>query len=91
MLHSYEHPIIDVFRVCQQHDYRMEIVPVPKFKTGEMIMKVEATGVCASDLKAYHGENLFSTQCRWRVLKLTPLQVAQSFGVWTGMQQDLDG
>lgn len=36
-------------------DYRLETVPVPKPGPGELLMKVEATGVCASDLKAYHG------------------------------------
>ena len=40
-------------------DYRLEEVPVPKPGPGEALVKVEATGICASDLKAYHGAAKF--------------------------------
>jgi threonine dehydrogenase-like Zn-dependent dehydrogenase len=36
-------------------DYRLEEKPVPVPKKGELLMKVEAVGICASDLKLYHG------------------------------------
>ncbi|MDR4890060.1 alcohol dehydrogenase catalytic domain-containing protein [Fredinandcohnia sp. QZ13] len=36
-------------------DYRVEEVSVPKAGPGEVIIKVEACGICGSDLKAYHG------------------------------------
>jgi len=40
-------------------DYRLEQVPVPRRGPGEALVKVEATGICASDLKAYHGAAKF--------------------------------
>ena len=40
-------------------DYRLEEVPVPTPGPGEALVKVEATGICASDLKAYHGAAKF--------------------------------
>jgi len=37
-------------------DYRLEEdVPVPRAGIGEMIIKVESCGVCASDVKSRHG------------------------------------
>ncbi|MCI9887873.1 alcohol dehydrogenase catalytic domain-containing protein [Micrococcales bacterium 31B] len=40
-------------------DYRLETIPVPTPAEGEMLMKVEAVGICASDLKCYHGAAKF--------------------------------
>lgn len=40
-------------------DYRFEQIPVPKRGPGELLVKVEAVGICASDLKAYHGAAKF--------------------------------
>jgi len=40
-------------------DYRMEQIPVPKPGPGEVLVKVEAVGICASDLKCYHGAAKF--------------------------------
>ena len=36
-------------------DYRLEDVPVPEIGAGEVLVRVKATGVCASDAKAYFG------------------------------------
>ncbi|NPV07267.1 MAG: alcohol dehydrogenase catalytic domain-containing protein [Anaerolineae bacterium] len=36
-------------------DYRLEEVPMPEVGPGEVLVKVTATGVCASDVKAAHG------------------------------------
>ena len=42
--------------VCHgPEDYRMEEVPVPRPGPGEALVQVEAVGICASDLKCYHG------------------------------------
>ncbi len=35
-------------------DYRLEDVPVPKPGTGEILLKVEAVGICTCDLKVNH-------------------------------------
>ena len=37
----------------------MEEMPVPKPGPGEVLVKVEAVGICASDLKCYHGAAKF--------------------------------
>src|SRR5687768_13706793 len=41
------------------HDYRLEEVAVPQRKPGEALIRVEAVGICASDLKCYHGAAKF--------------------------------
>ncbi|HLR85459.1 MAG TPA: alcohol dehydrogenase catalytic domain-containing protein [Nocardioidaceae bacterium] len=46
--------------VCHgPEDYRLEEVPVPVPGTGEALVEVEAVGICASDLKCYHGAAKF--------------------------------
>ncbi|MEF9839875.1 MAG: alcohol dehydrogenase catalytic domain-containing protein [Lachnospiraceae bacterium] len=40
-------------------DYRYETVDTPRAGEGEMILKVEACGVCAGDTKAFHGAKSF--------------------------------
>jgi threonine dehydrogenase-like Zn-dependent dehydrogenase len=46
--------------VCHgPHDYRLEEGAVPERRPGEALIKVEAVGICASDLKCYHGATKF--------------------------------
>jgi threonine dehydrogenase-like Zn-dependent dehydrogenase len=46
--------------VCHgPEDYRLEDVPVPTAGPGEALVRVEAVGICASDLKCYHGAPKF--------------------------------
>jgi 2-desacetyl-2-hydroxyethyl bacteriochlorophyllide A dehydrogenase len=40
-------------------DYRLEDVDVPEPGPGEVLVRVEACGICASDLKCYHGAAKF--------------------------------
>ena len=40
-------------------NYQLEEVAVPKPGPGEALIQVEATGICASDLKCYHGAAKF--------------------------------
>lgn len=40
-------------------DYRLDTVKVPTPGPGELLLKVDAVGVCASDLKCYHGAAKF--------------------------------
>jgi len=40
-------------------DYRFEIVDTPHAKEGEMVLKVEACGICAGDTKAFAGAESF--------------------------------
>ena len=46
--------------VCHgPEDYRLEELPVPRPDRGEMLVEVEACGICASDLKCFHGAAKF--------------------------------
>jgi erythritol/L-threitol dehydrogenase len=46
--------------VCHgPEDYRLEEWPVPRPGPEEVVIKVGAVGICASDLKCYHGAPLF--------------------------------
>ncbi len=46
--------------VCHgPEDYRLETIPVPTRGPGEVLVRVEAVGICASDLKCYHGAAKF--------------------------------
>lgn len=40
-------------------DYRLEERPVPEPGPGELLLRTDAVGVCASDLKCYHGAEKF--------------------------------
>src|ERR1700751_5135712 len=40
-------------------DYRLETVPVPRAGPDEIIIKVEACGICAGDIKAFVGAESF--------------------------------
>lgn len=46
--------------VCHgPEDYRLEEIPTPTPGPGEALIRVEAAGICASDLKCYHGAAKF--------------------------------
>merc|ERR1712156_1027821 len=42
-----------------KEDYRMEEVPVPRPGPGEVLVKVEAVGICAGDAKTFTGAERF--------------------------------
>jgi threonine dehydrogenase-like Zn-dependent dehydrogenase len=41
------------------HDYRFEEVPVPDTGEDDVLVKVEGCGICAGDIKAYQGGEVF--------------------------------
>ena len=45
-------------------DYRMEERPVPVPGPGEVLVKVEAVGICAGDSKCFAGAARFWGECR---------------------------
>ena len=42
-------------RVYAPHDQRIDEVPVPEIGEGEVLIKVLGCGICAGDVKTYHG------------------------------------
>ena len=40
-------------------DYRVEEVPVPRPGPGELLLRVDAAGICASDIKCFVGSEMF--------------------------------
>jgi threonine dehydrogenase-like Zn-dependent dehydrogenase len=56
-------------------DYRLEQVAVPKPAPGQALVRVEAVGICASDLKCYHGAAKFwgdETRPAWAETEVIP-------------------
>ena len=59
---SVETEISDTMQAVVCHapeNYTLEEVPVPQPGPGEALVQVEAVGICASDLKCYHGAAKF--------------------------------
>lgn len=40
-------------------DYRLETIPFPEPREGELLLKIEACGICAGDVKCYAGAAMF--------------------------------
>src|SRR5699024_1592562 len=40
-------------------DYRFEEVDTPRAEKDEIVIKVEACGICGSDIKVYHGADMY--------------------------------
>jgi len=41
-------------------DYRVEQIPMPKANEGEIVIKVEAAGICAGDVKTFQGGGMWN-------------------------------
>ncbi len=48
-------------RVYGPEDYRLEEIPVPQVGPGEVLVRVLATGICASDIKTFHGARVWGS------------------------------
>ena len=44
-------------------DYGIESHPVPEISDGEVLVKVLAVGICASDVKCYNGASYYWGMC----------------------------
>ena len=54
--------IMKAVRVQGILDYRLEDVPVPQIGVGEVLIRVLATGICASDVKTFHGARVWGSE-----------------------------
>ena len=52
-------PTMEAVVIHGREDYRLERVPVPVPGPGEALVKVQAVGICASDLKCFHGAPMY--------------------------------
>jgi threonine dehydrogenase-like Zn-dependent dehydrogenase len=50
---------MQVIRAHGPRDYRVEEIPVPRPGAGEVLIEVDACGICASDMKCWLGGELF--------------------------------
>lgn len=57
--HSEIPALMKALVVSGKTDYALEEIPVPEPKEGEILIKVEACGICAGDIKASHGTARF--------------------------------
>jgi len=48
-------------RVHSPHDYRLEELKTPTIGPGEVLIKVLAAGICASDLRTFHGARVWGS------------------------------
>jgi len=56
-------------------DYQLEDIAIPKAGPGEALVRVEAVGICASDLKCYHGAAKFwgdASRPAWAETEVVP-------------------
>jgi len=53
--------MMSAVRVHGPKDYRLERIPIPTIGPGEVLVKVLATGICASDVKSYLGYRVWGS------------------------------
>jgi L-iditol 2-dehydrogenase len=60
MEYLYEVPKTMRSVVCHgPHDYRFDEIPTPSVGEDEVLVKVKACGICAGDIKSFHGAAMF--------------------------------
>src|SRR5882724_3759031 len=65
-------------RVYAPHDYRYEEMPAPEVGPGEVLTRVLASGICASDVKTYHGSRVWGSAEIARYIE-TPVVAGHEF------------
>jgi threonine dehydrogenase-like Zn-dependent dehydrogenase len=60
-------------------DYRLEETPAPRPGPGEVVIRVEACGICASDVKCYSGAALFWGDARRPGFAQAPITAGHEF------------
>jgi L-iditol 2-dehydrogenase len=65
----------DTMKAVRNHgpkDYRLETVPRPHAGPGEVVIRVDAAGICGSDGKCYEGGEMFWGDDPWVKAPVTP-------------------
>lgn len=65
----------DTMKAVRNHgprDYRLEQVPVPSAGPGEVVIRVDASGICGSDGKCFTGGAMFWGDSPWVKAPVTP-------------------
>lgn len=68
-------PIPEMMKAIVNHgptDYRLETIPVPTAGPGELLVKVGACGICASDVKCHSGAHMFWGENPWVKTPVVP-------------------
>lgn len=60
-------------------DYRLQELPVPQAGPGEVVIKIDAAGICASDVKCYTGAPLFWGDARREGYCQAPITAGHEF------------
>lgn len=66
------HDTMSAVRNHGPRDYRLETVPTPNAGPGELIIRVDAAGICGSDGKCYQGGEMFYGDDPWVKVPVTP-------------------
>jgi threonine dehydrogenase-like Zn-dependent dehydrogenase len=69
-------------------DYRLEEVPVPQVGAGDVLVRVRATGVCASDVKAYYGARVWGSE---QIVPCWQCRFCQRGQYWMCQRHDIYG
>ena len=49
------------FRITAPYTFQLEDAPIPAISAGEVLLRIDCIGVCASDMQIYHGKHKFMT------------------------------
>lgn len=74
------------------YDNRYEDYPIPEIKEGELLLKVRGCGICAGDVKAYHGGiRIWGTTPEDRYIEAPCVGGHEFFGEIVEMAEDIKG
>lgn len=74
------------------NEYNLQEVPIPVAGKGEIVIKVEACGICAGDIKAYHGAPSFwGGEGNPPYIKAPMIPGHEFIGIITEMGENVEG
>lgn len=74
------------------YDNRYEDAPIPEIGAGELLLKVKGCGICAGDIKAYHGGiRIWGTSEENRYIEAPCIGGHEFYGEIVEMAEDVEG